>query len=101
MRDGYGVDLRDLPLVERKWQLKELVPSPPSRLLYLDHVEDEGVELYEQCCKLDLEGVVAKPKLSPYRELDGKPLWIKVKNPDYTQAEGRRELFKRRRGSSS
>ncbi len=38
------------------------------------------LELYEQCCKLDLEGVVAKPKVGPYRELGGKPLWIKVKN---------------------
>ncbi len=54
--------------------------------------------LFEQCCKLDLEGVVAKPKLSPYRELGGKPLWVKVKNPDYSQAEGRSELFERRRG---
>ena len=45
----------------------------------------------------DLEGVVAKPKESPYRELGGKPLWIKVKNPDYTQAEGRGELFNKRR----
>ncbi len=33
-----------------------------------------GVELFEIVCKLDLEGVVAKPKLSPYRRLDGKPL---------------------------
>ena len=92
-----GVDLRELPLVERKAKLRELVPSPPSRLLYLDHVEDQGVELYEQCCKLDLEGVVAKPRVSPYRKVGGRALWVKVKNPDYTQAKGRRELFERRR----
>lgn len=55
------------------------------------------MELYEQCCKLDLEGVVAKPKQSPYRRLDGKPLWLKVKNPRYSQAEGRREHFNQRR----
>ena len=55
------------------------------------------MELFEQCCKLDLEGAVAKPKLSPYRRLDGKPLWIKVKNPDYSQAEGRGEFFNQRR----
>ncbi len=69
----------------------------PSRLLYLDHVEDQGVEFFEMACKLDLEGLVAKPKLSPYRELNGKPLWIKVKNRGYSQAEGRRELFNQRR----
>ncbi len=85
----------DLPLVERKAKLRELVPPPPSRLLYLDHVEAQGVELFEQCCKL--EGVVAKPKESPYRRLDGKPLWVKVKNPGYSQAEGRGEFFNQRR----
>ena len=54
----------------------------------LDHINGKGVELSEQCCKLGLEGVVAKPKASPYRRLDGKLLWVKVKNPDYSQAEG-------------
>ncbi len=54
--------------------------------------------LFEQCCKLDLEGVVAKPKVSPYREVGGRTLWVKVKNPAYTQAEGRRHLFDGRRG---
>ncbi len=73
-------------------------PTPPSRVLYLDHINGKGVKLFEQCCKLDLEGVVAKPKQSPYRKLGGKPVWVKVKNPDYSQAPGRRELFDRRRG---
>ena len=92
------VDLRDLPLVERKAKLRKLIPRTPSRVLDLDHVNGKGVELFEMACKLDLEGVVAKPKLSPYRELDGKPLWVKVKNRGYSQAEGRGELFYRGRG---
>ncbi len=53
--------------------------------------------MFEMACKLDLEGVVAKPKQSPYRRLDGKPLWVKVKNSDYSQAEGRGELFNQKR----
>ena len=93
-----GVDLRDLPLVERKKKLRKLIPRTPSRLLYLDHINGKGVDLFKLCSERDLEGVVAKPKQSPYRRLDEKPLWIKVKNPRYTQAEGRRELFERRRG---
>ncbi len=56
-----------------------------------------GVALYEKCLELDLEGIVAKPEASPYRELKGKTTWVKVKNPDYSQAEGRRELFNSRR----
>ena len=55
--------------MERKAKLRELVPSPPSRLLYHDHVEDQGVELYEQSCKLDLEGVVV-----PVEEAHIEPL---------------------------
>ncbi len=93
-----GADLRDLPLLERKTMLKQITPAQPSRLLYLDHVEGQGVELFEMACRLDLEGIVAKPKESPYRRLDDRPLWIKVKNPDYSQAQGRRELFDSRRG---
>ena len=58
--------------MERKAKLRKLIPRKPSSVLYLDHINDKGVELFEQCCKLDLEGVVAKPKLSPYRELGGK-----------------------------
>ncbi len=50
--------------------------------------------MFEMASKLDVEGVVAKPKLSPYRRLDGKPLWVKVKNRDYSQAEGRRGAFR-------
>ena len=53
--------------------------------------------MFERCCELDLEGAVAKPKLSPYREQGGKPMWVKVKNLDYSQAEARGELFERRR----
>ena len=91
-----GEDLRDLPLVERKRKLRKLTSRTRSRVLYLDHIKGKGVELFEQCCALDLEGIVAKPKDSPYRKLGGKPLWIKIKNPDYSQAHGRRELFTRR-----
>ncbi len=84
-----GEDLRDLPLLERRWRLRTIVPAASSRLLYLDHIEELGVGLFELACERDLEGIVAKPKESPYREVGGKTLWMKVKNPDYTQAEGR------------
>ena len=37
------------------------------------------------CCELDLEGIVAKRKLSPYRELRGKTPRLKVKNPEWEE----------------
>ena len=88
-----GEDLREKPTQERKEILQGVVSESPQRLLYVDHIEEEGEQLFELICKRDMEGIVAKPKESPYRELRGKTPWIKIKNPDYSQAEGRRELF--------
>src|SRR5258705_13845598 len=37
-----GKDLRTLPLIERKRQLRKLLRRKRSRILYLDHVENDG-----------------------------------------------------------
>jgi len=43
-----------------------------------------------------LEGMVCKRKNSPYRATENpSPYWIKVKNPRYSQLEGREELLER------
>src|SRR5207245_2223637 len=92
-----GEDMRGLPLIERKAKLRKLIPRKRSRLLYLDHIEERGCELFESICRLDLEGIVAKRKDMPYRASEKpSPCWIKIKNPDYSQAEGRQELFEER-----
>ena len=57
-------------------------------------METKGGALFEKVCQMDLEGMVAKRKSSPYRATEKpSPYWIKVKNPRYSQAEGREELF--------
>jgi len=91
-----GKDLRVLPLVERKALLKRLLRRKRSRILYLDHVEADGRLLFEEIVKMNLEGIVCKRKDSPYKVTE-KPsqYWITVKNPNYSQAEGREELFER------
>ena len=71
--------------------------QPLNRVLYVDHIEQHGEKLYKQVCERDLEGIVCKPAISPYRTVNGQTTWIKVKNPDYSQAEGRGELFNKRR----
>jgi bifunctional non-homologous end joining protein LigD len=91
-----GKDLRTLPLIERKRQLRKLLSRKRSRILYLDHVENDGKLLFEQIVKMDLEGMVCKRKSSPYRATEKpSPYWIKVKNRRYSQLEGREELFER------
>jgi len=39
--------------------------------------------------------LVAKRANSPYEDDARSPHWMKIKNPTYSQKEGRRDLFKR------
>ena len=89
-----GEDLRDLPIVMRKHILEQVVAESPDRMLYVGHIEEQGEQLFEMICDRDMEGIVAKPLESLYREVYGKTPWIKIKNPDYSQAEGRGEVFR-------
>jgi bifunctional non-homologous end joining protein LigD len=91
-----GNDLRTLPLIQRKAMLKRLIRRKRARMFYLDHVESDGRLLFEEVVKMDLEGIVCKRKDSSYK-VTKKPSrhWIKVKNPRYSQLEGREELFER------
>ena len=43
----------------------------------------------------DLEGIVAKWKTARYRSDVAPSSWIKIKNPEYSQARDRAELFER------
>ncbi len=93
-----GKDLRALPLVTRKRHLKRIVPCAPSALLYVDHIEERGEELFQLACREDLEGIVAKWKNGLY-DAERVSSWVKIKNPGYSQILGRQELFDRRGNS--
>lgn len=78
--------------------LQRLIQSAKyPRLLYAQHVEARGVEMFEAVCAEDIEGIVAKRKNGIY--VPGER-WLKIKNSLYTQAEGRRELFESMRPGS-
>jgi ATP-dependent DNA ligase len=66
------------------------------RLLYCDHIEEHGESLFRMACEHDLEGIVAKRKGDPYTE---GTRWLKIRNKDYSQSQGRHELFERERKS--
>jgi len=93
-----GEDLRGLPLIERKRRLREVIPDRRhrSRLRYHSHIERLGCALYKLTCERDLEGIVAKRGDGLYET--SKPAWIKIKNPNYGQKEGRDLLFEELRG---
>ena len=85
-----GVDLRQTPLFERKKKLRKLVErSECLEILYAQHIERNGKLLFEEVCERNLEGMVAKRRMSVYAEHG----WLKIKNPKYTQAEGRHDMF--------
>jgi len=62
----------------------------------MDYIEEYGCALFERVCAADLEGIVAKRRASLYRATERPSAdGVKIKNPAYSQAEGREELFER------
>ena len=50
------------------------------------------MDSFRLACEQDLEGIVAKFRDGAYGEG-----WYKIRNPGYSQYEGRRELFEKKR----
>jgi len=91
-----GEDLRNKALSDRKKRLARLIRSADCpRILYAQHIEQYGKRFFEEICSRDLEGIVAKRRLSIYKD-DGQS-WLKIKNRAYSQAEGRHELLTRKK----
>jgi bifunctional non-homologous end joining protein LigD len=87
-----GRDLSRQSLTVRKRRLEDLVPESNPTMSRMLTVDGDGRELLEAVQRLDLEGIIAKRKADTY---SSHAVWYKVKNPAYTQAEGRGELFQR------
>ena len=85
-----GVDLRALPLSERRQRLHSVLPKRSAVVSEALSVEGRGRHFFELTQTHDLEGIVAKRLADPY---DARARWLKIKNPAYTQQEGRAELF--------
>ena len=94
-----GEDLREWPLVERKRRLRRLIPSVPTRLLYVDHVEARGQGLLRGrvCARPRGHRGQARERSLPCGRHEHQ--LVKIKNPAYTQMTARHELFERRTGS--
>ena len=94
-----GKDLRSERLTDRKHELRRALTGLPktSRLRYVDHIEQHGTALFQRVCKMDLEGIVAKHAFGPYVTERERTTWVKIKNRNYSQMQGREELFERER----
>jgi bifunctional non-homologous end joining protein LigD len=76
-----GDDLRDMPLEDRKKRLARLLGKRQIGIVLSAHTGDDGAAIFQQACKLGLEGIVSKRLSAPYRSGPSRD-WIKVKNPD-------------------
>jgi ATP-dependent DNA ligase len=74
---------------EPKLRLRSVVLGDHrERLLYCDHIEQEGEGLFRLACEHDLEGVVAKWKSGLYLP-ERETTWLEVRNRQYSQWAGR------------
>jgi bifunctional non-homologous end joining protein LigD len=75
-----GLDLRDLPFLDRKAALALLLRGTDTHILFNAHVAGDGPTVFEHACRLGAEGIVSKKVDGTYRS-GPCPMWIKVRNP--------------------
>ena len=66
-----------------------------------ERLPDSGCDLFRVACKRDLEGIVAKWTHGTYPTDTSRTSWLKIKNPEYSQIDGRAELFEASRGAQA
>jgi ATP-dependent DNA ligase len=76
-----GMDLRPLPLAERKAKLAQLLGRAPAGIVFNEHNDEDGAVVFRHACKLGFEGIVSKRLDAPYRSGCSRD-WLKVKNPE-------------------
>jgi bifunctional non-homologous end joining protein LigD len=91
-----GVDLRPLPLNERRRRLERLVARSDLPGLNLVECFDEGEKLLEVAERMHLEGIVSKRRAAPYRSGECRD-WVKVKTQSWRAANRERwRMFEKR-----
>ncbi len=97
-----GHDLRGLELYKRKELLKMLITSLNSkRIIYNDHIEGKGTELFKKAKKEGWEGIIGKDVNSYYNSGKRSDRWLKFKLQNsqeaiicgYTAPTGSRKYF--------
>ncbi len=76
-----GRDVRGLPLLERKEELKRVVAEAADRngqIRYVEHLDDPGTAVLKSACRLELEGIVSKRADAAYQS-GRTATWMKSK----------------------
>ena len=86
-----GIDLRDVPLIQRKRRLSKLLGRAKRRAIqYNDHFTGDGPTVFKHVCRMGLEGIVSKRADAPYRSGPSRT-WRKSKNPESEAVRRERE----------
>ncbi|MER5192499.1 MAG: DNA ligase D [Candidatus Nitrosocosmicus sp.] len=98
-----GIDLKVLPLIERRKILENIIIRNKSnkRIQISDFIEGEGKDIFESIKRMNLEGMIVKYKLGKYYPDTRSKEWLKIKNTrtqdcvviGYTRGEGNREKY--------
>lgn len=97
-----GYELFDLPLIERKRFLKEIISElDDPAIIYSDHIFSEGVSFFKEAQESEMEGIIAKKADSTYHTNSRSNNWLKVKTSmrqeaviaGFTEPRGSRKTF--------
>jgi len=97
-----GVDLRNVPLIQRKEKLEQVLKQSKlsPRVNFSEHVQGDGAKVVDKACGMALEGIVSKRADSPYVSRR-EATWLKSKCDNrqefiligYTDPQGSRSGF--------
>jgi bifunctional non-homologous end joining protein LigD len=98
-----GQDLRNRDYIYRREILNEVISHSNNnkRVRLSDYIEQQGVAVFDNIKKMNLEGIIAKRKNSKYIQGTRSQEWFKIKNTKtqdcvvigYTSGEGNREKY--------
>ena len=73
-----GHNLRNLPLLERKALLAQLLTTAPDNLRISEHLDTDAAAIFKQACNLEAEGIISKRADSKYAS-GRSASWLKLK----------------------
>jgi bifunctional non-homologous end joining protein LigD len=73
-----GHNLRNLPLLERKQALQQLLANAPAEVRLSEHLETSGEAMFRKACELHAEGILSKRADSRYTS-GRSSSWLKLK----------------------
>ncbi|WP_257730498.1 ATP-dependent DNA ligase [Rhodoplanes sp. Z2-YC6860] len=90
-----GIDLRGLPLLERKKQLFKVIRRSVG-IEFVEHLAGDGPTIFAKACGLGYEGIVSKRADRPYQSGETR-IWLKTKNPAHPAMQRVMDAFESER----